>query len=568
MSKPKFDPTKPFEVVDSSAQAKPKFDPSQPYEVVDGDATTPKPQTSAVMAYLEAQGNRAAMGYGPFLQAAFEPATDAIYGALRGDFLKKPEDRVGYGDQSTLRQRMDQNIARNQLQRKEHPTAVGLGDFVGNVTGAVATGAGAGAALRGLGLLSQTGQAAGALARAPGFIRGSIPALFGTGAAAESVGGRIAQGALGGAGSGLLSNPGDTIGEDSGLQLGPRLENAVIGGAGGALFSAGGELLSGAKGYLKGLANRQAFNALGPAARDAKMALAKGDVENIGAQLLDNGVIGVVPRSYGTIAERAGKAAEKSGAELGALRNELEQAQIAKAVSGQNPNLVNKKDIASELEKTLSQSNELHGSPEFNAKVKSAANYYDASGNPELTINQAARLKKQVGNRINWKKLPGMDVSDAEQIDRGLYNILKNAEEKSAEAVAGDAGKQTLAAYKGLKNKYGALSAAEMIAKNKEASTLANRLISPSDYGVGLIGSVIGANKSENPVVGGLTGAALGLLNKGARQYGSQITAKTANTASNLIPGFLANMNKDPALTQAIINRLLNNPNRTMATDE
>ena len=71
MNKPKFDPSKPFDVAD-----KPVFDPNKPFDIAE---ESPKSvDSSKAESFLQGFGQAGTLGYLPNIQAAVEPYTDKI----------------------------------------------------------------------------------------------------------------------------------------------------------------------------------------------------------------------------------------------------------------------------------------------------------------------------------------------------------------------------------------------------------------------------------------------------------------------------------------------------------
>lgn len=163
-----------------------------------GGAKTETPSTSAAQTGLESYGNFMTLGYLPQLQALTEPVTNAIGNALTGANV----DSGKYVD------RRDQDIARQNLENKEHPYAHYAG---------MATGLGASLLMPGIGI-------------------GGRAAAEGASAAGRAL--LLARdGAQAGAIYGALSNPGDKKGEVNVLQAPDRLKNAAIGAASGAVIN-------------------------------------------------------------------------------------------------------------------------------------------------------------------------------------------------------------------------------------------------------------------------------------------------------------------------------------------
>ena len=258
MSKPAFDPNKPFEPGESqsSSGTKPKFDPSKSYE--SGEAA--KPSRTGDTA-LQGFGNGLTMGYAPHLQAAAEKPLAKLFDLVTGNNVSDDiEDN--YVD------RRDRWIGRQEDLAKENPkTYLGA-----NLAGSVAGGA-------------------------------AMP--MGAAAKGATLGAKVVRGAATGAGLGAIQNPGDVEGEVSPLQLGDRAKSATLGATIGGTIPLAGTAAEKAAAYLRGKAEERAFKALGPYARDAMKAHDKGQIRETGRIIMDEGVVGGRPTSYEGLAKRA-----------------------------------------------------------------------------------------------------------------------------------------------------------------------------------------------------------------------------------------------------------------------
>lgn len=184
-------------------------------------AAQARPKSSMADTALEGFGKGASLGYLPQMQAGVEKATDAI-----GDLKDKALQTIGLDQLTSLDAQLrkqgfklpdstyvevrDSNIKRQAQQAKDNPITAG----VSNVAGGVATG----------------------IATAPLM-------AWANGAKAVTLGGKIGQGMLQGARTGIVygaaANPGDIEGEISPLQLQDRGVNAFKGGLLGAGLGAG-----------------------------------------------------------------------------------------------------------------------------------------------------------------------------------------------------------------------------------------------------------------------------------------------------------------------------------------
>jgi hypothetical protein len=344
----------------------------------------------------------------------------------------------------------------------------------------------------------------------------------------------LGKGIQGGARIGALAGLGSAASE--GETAVGALKSAAIGATGGALLGAAGNKIAaslGPKG-LTATAGRQGFRALGPGGKAAKVNLAKGQVEHIGNTLIDKGIISGNPKGYDRIVQEVSEKASEWGDELGKAIDKLDELAVNRGIETHG---VDMSKVGSEVLEAVAQDPKLPGSRQFNEQAKAYIQEFLVNNEPRQGIKAAEALKTQVGKRVNWEKNPA-DFSPQEMLDSALYRALKNQAEETALSLAGIAEKELSASFKNAKSIYGALAEAKKIVSDKAARELANRFISPSDYMTGGIGAAAGWSSGDDIVdsmkraaIGGM----LGLVNKGARQYGPQFTAKGAKGLAGLL---------------------------------
>lgn len=474
------------------------------------------PKTGAVETGIEqfAKGVPVVGSYLPQMQAAASKPIYGLLNKLHGTDIQ-PDNYL---------QERDSNIARQELQEQERPGLSLAANLAGGISSA-----------------------------------GALPAV----SAATRLG-RIGQGAKIGAGIGLLSNPGDVKGEVDGLQIGDRAIGGVVGGvtggAGQGLLEAPGAL----KDKFKSSAERSAFKALGPYSREARQAMAKDKVESIGRTVLDEGVIGKIPRSYETLEGRAKSSSELVGKELDDYINALSKKSEQLGIN------VDKKDIAEEVAKNLTGSKtEIPGVLEKNAKVQSALERFSGNADEKpLSLAETEGLKRALGKEIKWDRLPGADIPVEEEINRALYSKTRGASEGLAQRVEDEAFGKGTGVFKGLKETYGNLETAEDILGKRNAKEFSNRMVSPSDYMTGGIGALAGVAAGDDPVEKakyGLIGAGLGGVNKIGRLYGNQVMAKSKDALSKGFGGvdestIMGLLKRNPKAAQGLLYQLYGQP--------
>lgn len=484
-------------------------------------ANTPPPQTfgdnlkaqlpsaddlaNAGSAAVQGFGQGASLGYLPQMQAAIEPMVNKIGDAITG---KDVYDTMG-----NYTQRRDEASAHLAKVQNDNPKS-----FVG---GALAGGLTTGLAVPGGALAEGTGLAA---------------------KTAASVGSGVAMRAL--------QNPGDKTGELDPLQTGQRLSNMsdLKSLAIDAAVPLVGPALSGAGNAAANVAQRAGFKSLGPYARQAMQSMSKGEINSVGQTLLDTGAIGGMPKSYENLAKKISDLKNESGQRLGQTVEQMSQAENGMGSGAQIG--LSRNQIGNDLEKTLISPNlDVAGIPEKNAKLSEyIANWKrgglpaDAAGpiNDQLPLLQAEMKKRGTGDSINWNRLPDADIPVNEEFNRALYGKLRSGVEDGGEQLAQKTGFD-VDAFKDQKNEFGNLATAENIANQRARKEFANRMISPSDYGVGIVaggaGLLMPGASPEDRMKHGAMGLLAGLANHGARKYGNQLMSMGANNASQLANG-------------------------------
>lgn len=198
------------------------FNPNQPFKsdgssYIDKFRNNNEKSGEKAQAQLESFGNSLALGYAPNLQALVSASLDPNY------FVDKKLESQGIKiEQPSWSERYiadrDQNAARQEQQRKDFPVSTGGASLAGGVIGGIAT---------------------SPLIPIPMAAKAGTPLL-------QLVAKGAGVGALQGAGYGAVSNPGETKGEISPLQLGDRASNALTGAEFGAVIGGGAPLVSAA----------------------------------------------------------------------------------------------------------------------------------------------------------------------------------------------------------------------------------------------------------------------------------------------------------------------------------
>jgi hypothetical protein len=468
-------------------------EPGGPWDRYRSGATQsePQPKTRAGEAALESFGNAATLGYLPQIQAAIEPTFTGAMNALTGNDVAV--------DQNYL-QRRDENIARQALQKSEHPVAAGAGTAAGLVATAVGTG--------GLGAVAKGASAAQRLAAA-----GKAGAI------------------LGGA-----SNPGDVQGEVDPFQIDQRGKNAAIGGAlgvGGQLLAeGGGALASKASQWAKTKAAGKAARAVGlPTPTQAKVMAKSGEDIAMGRELLDKKAIPWLGTS-GRISKRVDKLKEQSWAGVEKI---LAKGGDDAVVDGAEAGM---RILQSEEIGLLREA----GETQAVKALEDAAEQLAGMGN--VTLSKAQQIKKTIDNKINYNKsFPDTAGSNAARFEK--RTALRDQMDSAVSSLGGEKD-ELKAAFR----KHGLLEKASDIAEREAGRNQANRAVSLTDTVVGAAGLARGEP---------MTAVALAAANKFGRTFGNSIQARTYDAAAKQlakIPRFAEMAEKNPAGFAAAVERL------------
>jgi hypothetical protein len=360
---------------------------------------------------------------------------------------------------------------------------------------------------------------------AVGQLVGSAAPLVATSALGAPMAAGALRSAILAALQGGLQNPGGDVDEPGALK-----KRGYQAAASGALAGLLGKLQT----WSGPAAERQAFDALGPSKRDIMLARQKGNLQNIGRTVLDEGVIDNIPVSKEVLYERAGDAADLAGSRKSDIIKDLG------ARSGP-AGMINLDDIKSRL-KALLQINANH--PEAAARAQRAEQFADGIGggsaaNGKLSFVDADNLRIDTGKFIGWQKINPNTINPESQIfNKGLYRVLTDVVDETGLSITGPGGLNLPALKTELdatKKAYGNLSDAKRILDNRVAREEAGRVISPSDYGVGLAAGIGSAAAGVTPGMAVARGFALGAINKTLRTYGGQFTAKQLDNMSRVL---------------------------------
>lgn len=345
-----------------------------------------------------------------------------------------------------------------------------------------------------------------------------IGKLFGIGGRAAELG---AQGGL----IGAVAKPQGQIKDNDPLQIAERIKNAKSGAETGALMSVGSDALvkglqslPAASKSVKDFASRVAVKALGPYQRDVLKMKAAGQLEKVGETSLKEGIVGGLPTSFEGLADRATEALDKKGKQFELVLNKI--------ADGNQTEGLAKNEIAKYLTDNLQANEKIGGISSRNKRMQERVQDFLDKNPDSISIKNAQALKQDVGKEINWDRLKGQDIPEDEQYLRSLYHALNEGVENAANDASQRLGPNIASEWQKVKQEYGAIKTASIIADKRAGREFANRFISPSDYMSGGVGLIHG---------GPIAGAALAGLNHLGRKYGNQIIAPLASQAGQAL---------------------------------
>ena len=308
------------------------------------------------------------------------------------------------------------------------------------------------------------------------------------------------------------------------------------GAAGGAALGKLGQTVAG-KLSSKGLAstaNKHAFLSLGPNARTAE--LSRKQIDKIGRTLMDQGIISGNPKGYERIVNEVAEKTAHWGEELGKAIDVLDDVAVKRGIEAHGVSMAT---VADEALAAVTRKTNLPGARGFNERARLYLQEYLLGNEPHTTIKAAEETKRALAKEIPWRLLKEKGpeaLTDTQRIDLALHDAILNNAEKTALNLAGIAEKSKSAAFKNAKEIYGALREGHKIVIKKEGQEFARGILNPG-FG-GIVGGAAGfasgddiESRLKNMIIGG----AIGMATKGARQYGPQVSAKSARGLSKFL---------------------------------
>jgi hypothetical protein len=246
---------------------------------------------------------------------------------------------------------------------------------------------------------------------------------------------------------------------------------------------------------------------------------ALGRIQDLGRTMIDDGSVGWFSSTEG-VGKKASKAYEDLGGQIG---------RVGKAIDAYAPDGVVSGDVIAE--RIFQFASEIPPNEAGKAIQERLLKEADNFIGKRLTFEEAQKFKSafkfspQDADRL-------ISSQDATNAIRRIINEEMEAGVKSvSQSIEGD----PFSGYRDLKKRYGHNKTVAQAATDRTVKDLNNRVVSPSDYGMG-IGSGAGyAATTGDPATGFLVGAGLGAANNFARKRGSAFAAKSADALRKVI---------------------------------
>lgn len=417
-------------------------------------------------------------------------AETATYG-LAGD-VKGAQSALSGGSYSKGREQFEQS---RKTAQKESPWLYALG--------------------QGLGIAATAGTGAAAASRLP--MLNTVPGLVGQGAATAGANAY-------GTGEGSVSE-----------RLSKAPEAAMYGAGANAVLFGGGAALKGVTRKLFGSPEELAYRSTGAMEANKKM-LGTKKPEQVGQSLLEEGVIGKIPRSKETLSERA-------SARIGSIEDLNDKMVIDTAKSG---GTVSTKDIVTELgDKTNRFANQLPTSNTQTARAiqRERQAILDKYGIRDIDTDEvvfvsdmspreAVELKRSYSKPKNYVA-PGVSVDSRKIAEQETASSIRGQILKDME---GKLGSEQAGQYALNNQRQGNLISANNILEDQIRRDKNRKKVSLTDWLA--MGAAAGGMTGAGAYAGGLPGAGLGISiyvgKKLAEAFGPQIGAKIGYEYSKL----------------------------------
>lgn len=352
------------------------------------------------------------------------------------------------------------------------------------------------------------------------------------------------------------------------LDMGIGAGGSIVGyGAGkyvlGPILSKGGQLVKQLPEKIRQLGERRAFKAAGPMLKDFRNADGLEGAQEIGRDLIDQGVV-TFGRDAEQIANAAVPKAKEIGQKIGDVRKKLDEL-LPDDVLPTGEALA--KRIREEVAAPLLAS---PANRKFASAVLEMADEFAKEGSKPVNMSKLTAWKKELADQISF----GPDPSFPQQLKNAVRGILQKEEDKLAKIglnedhsvnqlarfaddmdelakASGDDGSSAIAArmrelaskvgkdteaYRELKRLYGNLVETAKFSSDQSLRQQANRILSPSDHGVGSVAAIGSLANGGKPAESTIQAMLLAYGNKLLRERGNSAAAVALDKLSRL-PG-------------------------------
>jgi hypothetical protein len=414
-----------------------------------------------------------------------------------------------------------------------------------------------------------------------GQVGGSIPLAFVPGAATAK--GLLAMGGIGGLGASQADlTKGEILPAAQDTAMGVTMAGAIplAGKAVSAVIPTSVKELAT---KLSDIASERAYKATGPLRAQVRAVTKTKQLGKIGKDLLDEGIV-TPGASADTILERASAKMDEYGPQISNSLSAMDD--LAQKVSA-NPygkkvadTMIDGTRVINDLtQKVLNPlesdfTTKRSVAPEIKNMIDDIAEKWAGK---KIPLVEAENIKRMFQNAVNMEARNPTGKQEAlNSIRSHFQKLVENQFDKQSKAVGeiadkfspevADQVKSLSGLFKTAKSKYGSFEDAVSNITEQKNRELANRFISPSDYGVGLALGGYEMATEKDPLKAAAFAMGGSAANKLARTYGNQIAASLASKASNAlqsipaIPGY--SQIPAGALPQGLGRAIVNNRQR------
>jgi hypothetical protein len=248
-----------------------------------------------------------------------------------------------------------------------------------------------------------------------------------------------------------------------------------------------------------------------------------GGARGAGRQMLDDGIL-EAGESVEEVAPKLAKARAEAGERVTTILDTADQEGIAGPKVADIRERI-EKDILAPLKKLpktngaainkvrgiLDDLDTYMGLPSVEEAAAQGLDREAMADGARLTFRQAQDFRGTIGKAIDWKVSPLAPVDKATEAAKDVYRVIEGSVEQAGDKAARDMGGSFLTEYKQAKLSYQRYTALDKAATDALQAKAANRIVSPSDYGMGAAVAAGALAHAATGPVGGLLAAGKGL---------------------------------------------------------